>query len=188
VEHAARELSWSFACPDWETRLREGRSLLPDLPLDEAMAAKAVGIFNNLRLPDVPGQPALAEAAGDWQRDIVRAVFGSIDATGVRRVAEVLPLVPKKNAKTTGGAAIMVTALLMNQRPRAEFVLVGPTQEIADIAFQQASGMIEADPEGFLATRFHVADHTKTITDRLSERIVVLTVGARRYRERRRRE
>lgn len=162
-------IDWSFACPDWEARLRSGGSLLPDLPLDAAAAAKAVGIFNMLRLPDVPDQPALAEAAGEWQRDIARAIFGSIDATGWRRCAEAFVLVPKKNAKTTGGAAIMVTALLLNRRPRAEFVLVGPTQEIADIAFQQASGMIEADPEGFLPKRFHIAEHTKTITDRLNK-------------------
>jgi hypothetical protein len=43
-----------------------------------------VAIFNNLRLPDVPGQPAMAEAAGDWFRDIVRAAFGSLDRTGAR--------------------------------------------------------------------------------------------------------
>jgi phage terminase large subunit-like protein len=166
---SAELIEWSFACPDWEARLRAGASLLPDLPLDMDAANKAVAIFNNLRLPDVPDQPPLATAGGEWQRDIARAIFGSIDESGWRRVAEAFVLVPKKNAKTTGGAAIMVTALLMNRRPRAEFVLVGPTQEIADIAFQQASGMIEADPEGFLQKRFHVAEHTKTITDRLNK-------------------
>jgi phage terminase large subunit-like protein len=89
----------------------------------------------------------MAEAAGDWFRDIIRAVFGSVDpADGRRHVAEVFGLVPKKNSKTTGGAGIMMTALLENERPRAEFLLVGPTQEIADLAFQQASGMIDADP------------------------------------------
>ena len=27
---------WNFACADWEQRLREGRSLVPDLPLYKA--------------------------------------------------------------------------------------------------------------------------------------------------------
>ncbi|MGR6752115.1 terminase large subunit domain-containing protein, partial [Aeromonas veronii] len=80
--------------------------------------------------------------AGDWQRDIVKTVFGSLDDAGRRLVQEVFALVPKKNSKTTGGAGIMMTALLVNKRPRAEFILVGPTQEVADLAFQQASGMI----------------------------------------------
>lgn len=158
---------WSFACPDWIERLKAGRSLVPELPLDKAAADRAVSIFDKLRLPDVPGQPAMREAAGDWFRDIVRAGFGSLDVeSGVRLVPEIFCLVPKKNSKTTNGAALMITAMLMNQRPRAEFLLVGPTQEVADIAFQQASGMIEADPEGYLQKRFHPQEHLKTITDR----------------------
>lgn len=161
-------IGWDFACPDWEARLREGRSLVPGLPLDAAEAARAVAIFDRLRLPDVAGQPAMAEAAGDWFRDIVGSVFGSIDARGRRRVRELFALVPKKNSKTTGGAGIMLTALLMNERPRAEFLLVGPTQDIADLAFQQAVGMIEADPDGYLGKRFRVQEHLKTIRDLLT--------------------
>lgn len=157
---------WSFACPDWVERLKSGRSLVPDLPLDDAEAERAAGIFSMLRLPDVPGQPAMADAAGEWQRDIVKAVFGSLDENGNRRVPELFALVPKKNSKTTGGAGIMMTALLMNKRPRAEFILVGPTQEVADLAFQQASGMIDADPDGYLQKRFQVQEHLKTIVDR----------------------
>jgi len=157
---------WDFSCPDWLARLKAGRSLMPDLPLDAGEADRAVGIFDKLRLPDVPERPALREAAGEWQRDIVRAVFGSLSGDGERQVPEIFALVPKKNSKTTGGAAIMVTALLMNKRPRAEFILVGPTQEVADLAFQQAAGMIDADPEGYLQKRFQVQEHIKTIVDR----------------------
>ena len=159
--------AWSFACPDWAERLRDGRSIIPDLPLDQAAADRAVAIFDNLRLPDVPGQPFLREAAGEWQRDIVRAIFGSLDAeTGRRWVAELLALIPKKNSKTTGGAAIALTFMLLNERPNADALLVGPTQEVADLAYQQVRGMIEADEEGVLRDRFHCADHLKTITDR----------------------
>lgn len=160
--------AWSFACPDWVERLRERRSLVPALPLDEIEAQKAVGVFNKLRLPDVPGQPTMEEAAGDWFRDIVRAAFGSLDAeTGRRHVSEIFGLVPKKNSKTTGGAGIMLTALLRNKRPRAEMLMVGPTQDIADLAFQQASGMIDADE--YLRKRFQVQEHLKTIVDRTNK-------------------
>ena len=159
--------SWTFACPDWVERLKAGRSLVPDLPIDQAEGERAVKIFNKLRLPDVPGQPSMEEAAGDWFRDIVRAAFGSLDKdTGVRAVSEIFALVPKKNSKTTGGGAIMVTALLMNERPHAEMLFIGPTQEIADIAFQQAAGIIAADPDGYLQKRFAVKEHQKTIIDR----------------------
>jgi phage terminase large subunit-like protein len=168
AETLAPAASWSFACPDWEEKLRTGRAPIADLPLDPVEAERAVSIFNKLRLPDVPGQPTMAEGAGEWFRDIVRAAFGSLDkATGRRRVSEIFALVSKKNSKTTGGAGIMITAMLMNERPRAEMLFVGPTQEIADTAFQQASGMIEAD--AYLTKRFHIQEHQKTITDRLTK-------------------
>jgi phage terminase large subunit-like protein len=166
---------WNFTCPDWVERLKTGRSLVPDLPLNPSEAERAVTIFNMLRLPDVPGQPAMAEAAGEWFRDIIRAAFGSLQPRFnaqkgaqelARNVAEVFTLVPKKNSKTTGGAGIVITAAIMNERPNAELLFVGPTQDIADLAFQQARGMIEADPEGYLQKRFHVREHIKTIEDR----------------------
>lgn len=176
---ALKASAWRFACPNWEVRLREGRSLVPELPLDKAEAERAVGIFDKLRLPDVAGQPPMAEAAGDWFRDIVRAAFGSLDAeSGTRQISEIFALVPKKNSKTTGGAGIMITALLMNERPRAEMWFVGPTQEIADLAFSQAVGMIEADP--YLVKRFHVRDHVKTIVDRVTKaRLKIKTFDVR---------
>jgi phage terminase large subunit-like protein len=105
----------------------------------------------------------MAEAAGAWMRDIVAALFGAWDGTE-RHIREAFVLVPKKNSKTTGGAAIMVTALLMNRRPRAEFLIVVPTQDVSDLAYRQAVGMIEADP--VLAALFHVQDHLKKITYR----------------------
>ena len=163
---------WSFACADWEQRLREGRSLVPDLPLFKDKADRAVRIFDKLCVPDIEGQPPFAVAAGEWFRDIVRIIFGSLDDEGVRHVPEVFALVGKKNSKTTSGAGLMVTALLMNEVPWAEFLFIGPTQEIADLAFQQAAGMVEADPDGYLAKRFHVVDHKKTIRDRRNRAFV----------------
>lgn len=161
---------WTFSCPDWADRLREMRSLVPSLPLDEAAAERAVGIFNNLHLPDVTGNPALRDAGADWFREIVRALFGSIDTeTGVRMVSELFLLVPKKNSKTTNAAAIGLTALLLNERPNATFLVVGPTIKVADTCFDQAVGMIEADPEGYLAKRFHVRSHKSTIVDRTNK-------------------
>lgn len=165
-------MPFDFSCPDWENRLANGESLLPDLPLDREEAERAVGIFNRLKLPDVPGQPRLGDkinglsVAGEWQRDIVRALFGSL-IEGKREVREILALVPKKNSKTTGGAGISVTALLMNERPRGELIYVGPTQEIANRAFEQAAGMIEADE--YLVKRFHIKHHQKTIIDRTNQ-------------------
>src|SRR6187402_584233 len=159
-------MAWNLAVPDWQERIREGRSLLPSLPdLDKTEAARAVNIFNKLRLPDVVGQPPLSEAGGDWFREIVGAVLGSVDRkTGKRMLRELFLLAPKKSSKTSYGAAFMITALLMNERPRAEFLLIAPTISTALLAFNQAVGMVLADP--FLVKRFHIREHLKRITDR----------------------
>ena len=152
------------ACLDWQQRIEQGRSLVPPLPLDENEAARAVRIFNRLQVPDLIGKPPLSEAGGEWFRDIVRAVFGSYDpGANYRAIQEVFLLVPKKNGKSTYSAAVMVTAIIMNRRPNAELLLIAPTKEIADIAFGQAAGMIDADEE--LSKRYHRQQHIRTITD-----------------------
>jgi phage terminase large subunit-like protein len=173
-------LTWAFACPDWEERLRNGRSLIPELPLDQKEARRAIAIYNKLRIPDVAGTPSFGEVGAEWFREIIAAIFGSYDLeTGVRHVRESFNLVPKKNSKTTNGAALMVTALLMNRRPRAEFLLTGPTHEVSELAFNQAAGMIECDPDGFLQKRLHIQEHLKAITDRRTKaRLKVKTFDA----------
>ena len=165
-----------FSVPDWEERLLAGRSLIPDgLPLNHEQGERGVAIFNNLRLPDVPGKPFLEEAGGEWFREIVYTFFGAADPVARSRfIRELLLMVPKKNSKTTNAAGIMMTALIMNQRPRAEFILVAPTKENADTAFSQAAGMIEADEEGVLQTRFHVRDHLKRIESRVDKSALVI--------------
>jgi phage terminase large subunit-like protein len=176
-------MAFDFSCRDWAERLARGETPIADLPLDEELADRAAGIFDNLQLPDVVGQPYLRDAAGDWMRDIVRAVFGSMQTSAagpeVRQVGEVFVLVPKKNAKTTSAAAIALTFMLMNRRRNADMLIIGPTQKISDVAFEQAKGMIEADAEGFLQKRFHIQDHKKTIRDRVTNaRLMVRTFGS----------
>lgn len=159
---------WDLSCPDWKDRLAAGTSLVPSLPLDLVQANRAVAAFDKLRLPDVIGQPLLRDSAGDWFRDIVRAVFGSVDRdSNLRYITDVFALVPKKNSKTTNGAALMLVALILNWRPQALFGLFGPTQEISDRAFKAATGMIAADKD--LARILKPQFHLKTITNLLTK-------------------
>lgn len=167
---------WDFSCPDWEERLRTGRSLVPDLPIDEAVAGRAMRVFDRLRIPDIPGTPTFGEACGDWFRDVVRAIFGSVDQDrAMRMVREVFLLVAKKNSKTTYDAGLLLTALILNTRRNVEFSFAGPAQETADLAFSQAAAMIDADHQwerrhnnrdGWLQSILHVQSHTKTISHR----------------------
>jgi phage terminase large subunit-like protein len=160
----APPLMWDTSCPDWEDRIRNGHSLLPDLPLFAEEADMGLAFFDEMRLPDVPGTPRLGDAAGQWFRDLVRAVFGSWDPVNkVRMIRDFFALVPKGSSKTTYSAALMIVAMLMNFRPRATALFIGETQAVADRAFEQAVGMIEESPD--LRRRFKPRDYDKTIED-----------------------
>lgn len=159
---------WDLSCVDWETRIREGRSLIPDLPLFAEEADIAQGIYDELQLPDVPGTPKMRTASGQWFRDLVRAAFGSWDPVGqVRHIRDILALVPKGSSKTTNAAALLLVALLMNRRPRGKALFVGPTQAVSIRAYEQAVGMIEESPE--LRRRFKPHDHELKIEDLLNK-------------------
>ena len=158
---------WDTSCPDWEERLLAGRSLVPELPLFEAEAARALRCFKRLRLPDVIGTPTMDEACGPWFFPIVESLFGSLDPkTNVRYISEVFQLIPKGNSKSSNGGMVMLTAMIVNRRPEASFILVAPTIEIASIAFKQAKGTIRLDKT--LTDLFHVQDNLKRITHRVS--------------------
>jgi phage terminase large subunit-like protein len=157
--------SWDTSCRDWEERILSGRSLVPELPLFKAEAAKALRCFKRLRLPDVIGTPKLGEVCGPWFYPIVAALFGSYDpATNIRHISELFLLIPKGNSKSSNGGAVMLTAMIVNRRPEAEFMFIAPTMEIAAIAYKQAKGTIRLDAE--LSKIFHVQDHIRKITHR----------------------
>ena len=140
--------AWSTAVPDWVERIMAGKSLVPELPLYDAAAEKALRIFKRLRVPDLVGNPTYGEVCGQWVFDFVRVVFGSYDPETKRRaIQDFFLLVPKKNGKSAIAAAIMVTALILNERPKAELWLVAPTKQVAGIAFVQAAGIIGLDAE-----------------------------------------
>ncbi|HWT12289.1 MAG TPA: terminase TerL endonuclease subunit [Allosphingosinicella sp.] len=164
---------WSTACPDWERRLLAGESLVPDLPLFADEASRALRIFKRLRIPDLIGKPTMAEACGPWFFPIVRALFGCYDPAAHRRMLqEYFLLIPKKNSKTSNGGVVMLTAMIMNRRPEAEFSFIAPTMEIAGRAFRQARGTIRIDAE--LDKLFHVQDHLRRITRRTDGSVLMI--------------
>lgn len=169
--------AWSTAVPDWKERIRNGTSLVPELPLFEAVAQKALRIFKRLRVPDIIGNPTYGEVCGEWVFDFVRVIFGSYDPETKRRaLREFFLLVPKKNGKSSIAAAIIVTAAILNERPEAELLLIAPTKEIANISFKQAAGIIRLDEE--LSKLFHIRDHLKTIQHFNTLAVIVIKAAA----------
>ena len=144
-----------------------GRSLVPALPLFEPEADKALRTFKRLRVPDMIGTPTLEEVCGEWWYLIVAALFGAYDrTTNIRHISEAFLLIPKGNGKSSLGGALMLTAIIVNRRPEAEFLFVAPTMEVAAIAYKQAKGTIRLDPE--LVNLFHIQENFRRITHRQS--------------------
>ncbi|MGH8331209.1 MAG: terminase large subunit domain-containing protein, partial [Pseudomonas sp.] len=157
-------MEWSTACPDWEQRLIDHKSIIPP-PIFADEAERALQIFKELRVPDLPGKPRMADCCDEWVFDYVRCIFGAYDAeTGKQLIREFGLLISKKNTKSTIAAGIMLTALILCWREEEEHLILAPTREVADNAFKPAAAMVRADEE--LSAMFHIQDHIRTITDR----------------------
>ncbi|TCD04267.1 terminase large subunit [Erythrobacteraceae bacterium CFH 75059] len=153
------------ALPDWRERIIKGLSLIPHPPLFADEAAASMEVFDSLVLVDALGQPTLGEAARPWVRDFAAQIFGALNPeTGVREIREFFLLISKKNGKSTGAAAIMLTELIRNERHSAEFLILAPTKEVADNSYTPARDMVKADPE--LDRLLHCKDHERTIRHR----------------------
>ena len=158
--------AWSTACTDWESRLLDGRSIIP-APIFPDQAVQALAVFKELRVTDLPGKPTFGECSEQWVFDFVAAIFGAYDAeTGKQLIREYYLLISKKNTKSTIAAGIMLTAVILCWREEEEHLILAPTKEVADNSFKPAAGMIRADDE--LSALFQIQDHIRTITHRIT--------------------
>jgi phage terminase large subunit-like protein len=159
-------MRWSTACPDWADRLVQRRSIIPP-PIYPGRADEALAIFRALRVVDLPGRPTFGECSEPWVFDFVAAIFGASDPdTGAQRIREFYLLISKKNTKSTLAAGVMLTAVILCWREDEEHLILAPTKEVADNSFRPAAAMVRADEE--LSGLFHVQDHIRTITHRVS--------------------
>ena len=155
---------WSTATPDWEDRIRTGKSIIPP-PIFPDVADEAWAVMSELRIVDAAGSPTIGEACAPWVKDLACALFGSYDKdSGQRLIKEVFVLISKKNSKSTVAGALMLTSLILNWRQSAQFVILSPTIQVADNSYSPARDMVAKDDE--LIDLMQVQNHIKTITHR----------------------
>lgn len=153
---------WSTACPDWQAKIVKKQSLIPCKPLFPQEAEIALRVFKELTLVDVIDSPKIGEVTREWVYEFVASIFGAYDPDSKRRlIREFFLLISKKNTKSTIAAGIMLTALILNDRQSAEFIILAPTKEIADNSFIPVRDMINAEPD--LKRMINVSEHTRTV-------------------------
>lgn len=162
--------AWSTACPDWTARITAGQTLTPCAPLFQSSADAGMAVFDQLQMVSA------GITFGDtrpWVREFAASIFGSYCDTpnhadeGRRLIRTFFMLISKKNGKSETAGGIMLTALILNWRPEAEFLILSPTKEVADNSFKPMKAAIEADDE--LKALFHVQAFTRTITHKITK-------------------
>lgn len=159
--------AWTTSCYDWRDRIVRGVPLTPCAPLFPTAAESGMAVFDQLQIVDVGitfGQ------CRPWVTEFAESIFGSYcdvpghQDEGRRLIKTFFMLISKKNTKSTIAAGIMLTVLIQNWRPEAEYLILSPTKEIADNSFKPIKAAIEADEE--LSDLFHVQPHMRQITHR----------------------
>ncbi len=162
---------WTTACPDWEKKILAKESLIACKPLFPDEAEMALNVFKKLTLVDVVGTPKIGEVTANWVFDFVGTIFGAYDYENNQRlINEFFLLISKKNTKSTIAAGIMLTAIILNDRQSAEFIILAPTKEVADNSFKPIRDMISSDPK--LRKLFSVSPHTRTVTHRTTKAVL----------------
>lgn len=155
---------WTTACPDWQSRIVNGETLTPCKPLFPTAAKAGMDIFNRLQMVDC----GLSFGDGNlpWIKEFAEAIFGAYcdipghPDEGRRLINTFFLLIPKKNNKSTTAAGIMLTAILLNWREEAEFIILSPTKEVADNSWKPLRAAILADEQ--LSAMFTIRNAERT--------------------------
>ena len=118
-----------------------------DFWFDEKTADRAVRFFPKF-LRHSKGQHAGQRfELLEWQKKLVRDIFGWKRADGTRKYRRVYVEVPRKNGKSQLAAGIALYLMFSDGEPGAEVYSAASDREQAKIVFQAASDMVGLSPE-----------------------------------------
>lgn len=97
----------------------------------------------------------------DWQDQIIRPVFGTLNPDGSRTIRTVYIEVPRKNGKSEIAAAIALYLLFADNEPGGEVYGAANDRDQASIVFNVASQMVSRNST--LRARSRIIDYSKRI-------------------------
>tara|TARA_R100000808_G_scaffold5235_1_gene16074 strand:- start:9661 stop:11205 length:1545 start_codon:yes stop_codon:yes gene_type:complete len=77
-----------------------------------------------------------------WQAEITRKIFGAKRANGTRQYREALVAIPRKNGKTTMGAAWALAMLVLDNEPGGQIFSAAADKDQARLCFHIAKEMV----------------------------------------------
>ena len=138
------------------------RFMLPTSHYDEAKADRAVRFIEQLK--HTKGKWAEKPFwLFPWQEQIVRDVFGIVDANGKRQFRTAFVEIGKKNGKSELAAAVALYLLYADNEPSAEVYGAAADRQQASIVFDVAKQMVEMTPA--LLKRSKIMGATKRIVN-----------------------
>lgn len=131
----------------------------------EAKADRAVKFFESLKHTDGQfyNQPFILL---DWERKIIRDVYGTLKEDGTRQYKFVYLEIPKKNGKSELAAGGALYHLFADGERNGEIYGCAADRKQARIVYKVAKDMIGLVPT--LKKRARITDSLKTITDKVS--------------------
>ncbi len=134
------------------------------MPFDPIRASRALNFFERALKHgkgEFAGKPFLLM---DWQLEIIRDIFGTLDQFGHRQYQKAYIEVPKKNGKSELAAGIALYCLLADDEPGAEIYSAATSRDQAGLVFRIAASMVDRSQS--LSRRLRVLRSTKTILKR----------------------
>ena len=100
-----------------------------------------------------------------WQKALVSAIFGFVDANDLRQYREVLLLVGRKNGKSALESAIALYCLIADSESAPEIYSVATKREQARVVWDETVRMIKKSPEIHKYCKTRVGDIYCSIND-----------------------
>jgi len=118
----------------------------PDFWFDRKAADLAVTFFEKLLVHSKGEWAGKFFILQEWQREILRELFGWKRADGTRKYRRAYLEVPRKTGKSTLSAGLALYLLFADNEPGAEVYSAAADRDQARIVFEQAKQMVEASP------------------------------------------